>query len=65
MAYKSESPMFRNMTDEEEESFRQWVRCNYVKGQEVKNVWHPVVRDECRKVNEEGITNDKTREGIS
>ena len=45
--------MFRNLNAEEEKDFRQWARENYVALEPIKGIWHPVVQDECRKINEE------------
>ena len=44
---------FIKLDDETEKPFREWARENYDPGSEVSGVWHPVVRDECRKMNEE------------
>ena len=52
MTYTSKSIIFRSLTDEEEKEFRQWARDNYVKYEVIKGVWHPVVQDECKKINE-------------
>ena len=55
--YQSTNPMFRSLTDGEEEEFRFWARS--AKNQEeirrrIKNgsvsILHPVVRDEFRKL---------------
>lgn len=37
---------FRDLSPEEEVSFRQWARDNWTPGVEVSPLWHPVVRDE-------------------
>lgn len=44
---------FRVLGPEEEQEFRQWARDNHNPGDEVDEVWHPVVRDECKKIDEE------------
>jgi len=41
---------FRPLTTEEEQEFRRWARENWEPGREVNGLWHPVVRDECRKM---------------
>ena len=41
---------FRDLDKTEEESFRQWARDNWKRGQEPDDVWHPVVRDEWNKL---------------
>lgn len=52
MAYISNDPLFRDLTDEEEADFRAWSRENYVKYSDIKGIWHPVVQDECKRINE-------------
>ena len=44
--------MFRDLNPEEVKKFRQWARDNYKVGDPIKWFWHPVVQDECRKINE-------------
>lgn len=50
--YTSNSPLFRNLCTEEEESFRAWARKNYKKYEPINGTWHPVIQDECKKINE-------------
>lgn len=45
--------MFRKLDSEEEQEFRLWARENYKPGTEIDSLWHPVVRDECEKINQE------------
>lgn len=46
--------LFKNISSKEEEaSFREWARENYKRLDPIKEVWHPIVQDECRKINEE------------
>jgi hypothetical protein len=48
--------MFRELTPQEEQEFRALARKWYAERgplDEAKNVWHPVVLDELRKINEE------------
>ena len=45
--------MFRKLTPEEEIAFKQWARENYVPFSEIKGIWHPVIQDECVKINKE------------
>ena len=42
--------LFRNLSEAEEEEFRQWARDNFKAGDTISVVWHPVVQDECRKM---------------
>lgn len=46
--------LFRDLSPEEEKDFRQWARDTYQVGEPIQDgVWHPVVCDECRLINEE------------
>jgi len=45
--------LFMVLTPAEEAEFRQWARTHHVLGDAVSETWHPVVRDECRKIDEE------------
>ena len=40
--------MFRFLNKKEEANFRLWARTNYTPFTEISELWHPVVRDECR-----------------
>ena len=44
---------FRELNDDEIAAFRQWARDNYVAYDPINPLWHPVVRDECQRINEE------------
>jgi hypothetical protein len=44
---------FKRLTPEEEKTHRQWARDNYTALQPIEGVWHPVVQDECVRMNEE------------
>jgi hypothetical protein len=45
--------LFRDLTPEEEQPFRKWARENYKPYDAIKGIWHPVVQDECVKINKE------------
>jgi len=45
--------LFKAITEDEKPAFRQWARDNYEPFSEIKGVWHPVVQDECVKINQE------------
>jgi hypothetical protein len=45
--------LFRELDTKEEKEFREWARNNYKKFDTIKGVWHPVVQDECVKINAE------------
>ena len=55
--------LFRKLEPHEEEKFRQWARDNYVPFEPISGVWHPVVQDECRKINEHSDLGLGTWEG--
>ena len=44
---------YRQLDEKEEKEFRQWARNNYTPGGPIYSLWHPVVRDECDKINHE------------
>lgn len=45
--------MFRTLDPQEEVTFRKWARDNHQPGDEIDSLWHPVVRDECAKIDAE------------
>ncbi len=45
--------LFRILSEKEEGEFRAWARENYNSFTPIQGVWHSVVQDECRKMNEE------------
>ena len=45
--------LFKDLSAKEEEKFRQWARENYKPLTEIKGIWHPVVQEECVKMNKE------------
>lgn len=45
--------MFRILNEKEKADFRLWARRNYAVGDEISELWHPVVRKECRRMCEE------------
>ena len=45
--------LFKQLSPEEEAEYRQWARENYRPFEPIKGIWHPVVQDECRRMNEE------------
>jgi hypothetical protein len=44
--------LFRQLSAEDEQAFRQWARDNYKPFEEIDGIWHPVVQDECVKINQ-------------
>lgn len=55
---------FRKLSSEEEADFRKWARDTYKPFSDISGIWHPVVQDECKKMNEEQsvIVPDKKEE---
>lgn len=47
---------FRKLDAAEEESFRQWARDNWAPGKDCSPVYHPVVREEWAKLDNERMT---------
>lgn len=47
------TPLFRELDAEEETAFRKHARENYVVGEEISEILHPVWKDEARRMNEE------------
>ena len=45
--------MFKQLTKQEEREYRKWAIENYEPFSEINGTWHPVVQDECRKLNQE------------
>ncbi len=42
--------MFRTLSKEEEVRYRKWARDNFQPGKEPNPCWHPIVRDEWKKI---------------
>ena len=51
--------MFKQLGDEEEE-YRQWARDNYKPLDPMKGSWHPVIQDECAKMNAKYTVNKRS-----
>lgn len=47
--------LFKTLTPEEETEFRQWAHDNYKAFDPIPGIWHPIVVQECAKINE-GVT---------
>lgn len=45
--------LFRDLNENEQAAFRKWARENYTPFEPINGVWHPVVQDECAKINAE------------
>ena len=47
--------LFRDLNEDEQVEFRQWARDNYEPFTEINVAWHPIVREECAKINTENL----------
>jgi hypothetical protein len=47
--------MFKKLTAEEEVEYRAWARESYKPGSEISMAWHPVVQEECVRMNREAF----------
>ena len=45
--------MHRKLTSDEEKEFREWTRDNYFPYSNISGMWHPVIQEECSKINKE------------
>jgi len=45
--------MFKELTEKEKTTFREWARQNYKPLTEIKGIWHPVAQAECARINDE------------
>ena len=52
---------FQELDTEQEKAFRKWARENYKALDHINETWHPSVRDECNKINDELLTNYEQR----
>jgi hypothetical protein len=43
--------LFLKLDEQQEKEFRTWARENYTPFTDINGVWHPVVQDECSKIN--------------
>lgn len=44
---------FKPLKEDEQILYRDWARKHYNPGDEIKGVWHPIVRAECERMNVE------------
>jgi hypothetical protein len=45
--------LFRTLDENEVQAFRAWARANYTPLTDIKGIWHPIIQDECRQINQE------------
>lgn len=50
--------LFRELNEKEEKEFRNWARENYKAGELISKIWHPIVQDECDKMNRSNELDD-------
>lgn len=43
--------LFIDLSVEEEQEFRLWAQDNYIPLSPIPGIWHPVIQDECAKIN--------------
>jgi hypothetical protein len=48
---------FKELSSEDDITFRKWARDNYKALDPIKGVWHPSIQDECNKINQELLAN--------
>lgn len=54
--------LFKDLDQQETAGFRRWARDNYEPFTPISGLWHPIIQDECRVINEEA---DVTCEELS
>ncbi len=47
--------MWRNLSKDEEEEFRQWARDNWKSKTEPNLLWHPIIKEEWSKLDEKYV----------
>jgi hypothetical protein len=57
--------LFRDLSESEANEFRQWARDNYKLGESIKSIWHPVIQDECNKMQTEVLPCHLFKIGVS
>ena len=45
--------MFRELSITEQQEFREWARENYLPEEHISPIWHPIIQEECQKINQE------------
>lgn len=43
--------LFKELTEKEVKEFKAWAHKNYKLCSEINGVWHPVVQEECARIN--------------
>jgi len=45
--------MFKELSAKEVKEYKAWARKNYKPFEPISGIWHPVVQEECAKINSE------------
>jgi hypothetical protein len=45
--------LHRELNDQEIIQFKAWARENYIPGDHISEIWHPIVQEECILINTE------------
>ena len=48
---RNDQILFRELAQDEILESKKWARENYVHGEHISSLWHPVVRRECEQMN--------------
>ena len=57
LPYGNIMELFKKLTEKEVAEYKQWTWNNYKPLTEIKGVWHPIIQEECRKMNIEAAKN--------
>jgi hypothetical protein len=52
------SDLFRDLDPREQADFRLWARNNYKPLDPILGLWHPIIQDECAKINAQATLSD-------
>tara|TARA_R110000751_G_C13622757_1_gene464797 strand:+ start:207 stop:392 length:186 start_codon:yes stop_codon:yes gene_type:complete len=47
--------LFKTLNESDVKIYKKWARDNFKIGTDINKVWHPVVQNECDKINQEYI----------
>jgi len=51
--------LYKELTKDEIKVFKQWARDNYIPGEPINLIWHPVIVEECKLMhNQKGKQNE-------
>jgi hypothetical protein len=48
--------LFKDLTRGEEQAFRLWAQENYQPFEPISTLWHPIVQEECTRINHRAQT---------